>query len=216
MRMLAGFETITAGTLTFEGKPVNGTDYNRGVVFQDIRLFPFLKIEDNIKYGMVTRGVNSGKKKQVFEEAVEKFRLKDFLSFYPHEVSLGTQQKVGMARVLANDPDLIMCDEPFNNLDWRTREELQRRILELWMEKGKTILYVTHNVREAVYLARRVVVCTARPGRIKEIVDIDLPNERWEPEVRLGERFLEQVKQVADSIRDEVIKGRELESTVGY
>lgn len=216
MRMLAGFESITGGTLTFEGKPVNGTDYNRGVVFQDIRLFPFLKIRDNIKYGMVTRGVNSGRKEQIFEEIVGKFSLGDFLNFYPHEVSLGTQQKVGMARILANDPDLIMCDEPFNSLDWRTREELQRGILELWMETGKTILYVTHNVREAVYLARKVVVCTVRPGRVKEIVDIDLPNDRWEPEVRLGERFLELVKQTADSLKDEVIKGRELESAVGY
>ena len=216
MRMVAGFESITGGTLKFEGKPVKGTDYNRGVVFQDVRLFPFLKIEDNIKYGMVTRGVNSGKRDQMFEEIVDKFSLEEFLSFYPHQVSLGTQQKVGMARVLTNDPDLIMCDEPFNSLDWRTREELQRCILDLWLEKGKTILYVTHNVREAVYLAKRVVVCTVRPGRVKEIVEIDLPDERWEPEVRLGERFLELVRQTADSLKDEVIKGRELEDAVGY
>lgn len=216
MRMLAGFESITGGTLTFEGDPVTGTDYNRGVVFQDVRLFPFLKIGDNLKYGMATRGLNSGKQDQMFEEIVGKFSLEEFLDFYPHQVSLGTQQKVGMARVLANDPDLIMCDEPFNSLDWRTREELQRRILELWKEKGKTILYVTHNVREAVYLAKKVVVCTVRPGRVKEIVDIDLPDERWLPEVRLGDRFLELVKQTADSLKDEVIKGRELENAVGY
>ena len=216
MRMLAGFESITGGTLTFEGSPVTGTDYNRGVVFQDIRLFPFLKIEDNLKYGIATRGLNSGKRRQIFDEIVDKFSLEEFLNFYPHEVSLGTQQKVGMARVLANDPDLLMCDEPFNSLDWRTREELQRRILEFWKEKGKTILYVTHNVREAVYLAKKVVVCTVRPGKVKEIVDINLPDERWLPEVRLGEKFLKLVKQTADSLKDEVIKGRELESAVGY
>lgn len=216
MRLLAGFEDITGGTLMFEGSPVKGTDFNRGVVFQDVRLFPFLKIKDNLKYGMVTRGLNSGKRAQMFEEIVDQFRLEEFLNFYPHEVSLGTQQKVGMARVLANDPDLIMCDEPFNSLDWRTRDELQKSILELWLEKGKTIIYVTHNVREAVYLAKRVVVCTVRPGKVKEIVEIDLPDARWEPEVRLGQRFLDLVHQTADSLRDEVIKGRELESIVGY
>jgi NitT/TauT family transport system ATP-binding protein len=216
MRLLAGFEDITGGTLMFEGSPVKGTDFNRGVVFQDVRLFPFLKIKDNLKYGMVTRGLNSGKRAQMFEEIVDQFRLEEFLNFYPHEVSLGTQQKAGMARVLANDPDLIMCDEPFNSLDWRTREELQRRILELWKEKGKTILYVTHNVREAVYLAKKVVVCTVRPGRVKEIVDIDLPEARWEPQVRVSKRFLELVHETADSLKDEVIKGRELESVVGY
>jgi NitT/TauT family transport system ATP-binding protein len=216
MRMVAGFETVTAGSLLFEGNPVQGPDYTRGVVFQDIRLFPFLTIKDNLRYGMATRGVNSGKLEKTFEEIVDKFHLKEFLSFYPHEVSLGTQQKVGMARILANDPDLIMCDEPFNSLDWRTREELQRSILELWLEKGKTIIYVTHNVREAVYLAKRVVVCTVRPGRVKEIVEVDLPDARWEAEVRLGQRFLDLVHQTADSLKDEVIKGRELESLVGY
>jgi NitT/TauT family transport system ATP-binding protein len=214
--MVAGFESVTGGTLLFEGKPVEGTDYNRAVVFQDIRLFPFLNIGDNIRYGMTTRGMNSGRSENTFKGIVEKFHLREFLSFYPHEVSLGTQQKVGMARVLCNDPDLIMCDEPFNSLDWRTREELQRSILEIWLEKGKTVLYVTHNVREAVQLAKRVVVCTVRPGKVKEIVDIDLPEARWERQIRTSQRFLDLVHQTADSLRDEVIKGRELESMVGY
>ena len=216
MRMVAGFETVTGGSLLFEGKPVEGPDYNRGVVFQDIRLFPFLSVGDNIRYGMATRGVNSGQREKTYREIVDKFRLEEFTPFYPHAVSLGTQQKVGMARVLVNNPDLVMCDEPFNSLDWRTREELQRSILELWLEKRKTVLYVTHNVREAVQLARRVVVCTVRPGRVKEIIDIDLPEARWEPQVRVSKRFLELVHETADSLKDEVIKGRELESVVGY
>lgn len=216
MRMVAGFESVTGGSLLFEGRPVEGPDYNRAVVFQDIRLFPFLSIEDNIRYGMHTRGVNSDEQEKKFQEIIEKFQLREFLPFYPHAVSLGTQQKVGMARVLANDPDLIMCDEPFNSLDWRTREQLQRQLLELWLEKRMTVIYVTHNVREAVYLAKRVVVFTVRPGKVKEVVEIDLPDARWEPEVRLGQRALDLVRQTADSLKDEVIKGRELESIVGY
>lgn len=216
MRMLAGFETVTAGTLLFDGKGVEGTDFNRSVVFQDIRLLPWLTVSQNLTLGLKLRGVSDQKGKDAARELMASYELEEFAERFPHEVSVGTQQKLGMARVLLNDPELIMCDEPFNSLDWRTRDLLQNELLRLYIKTRKTIIYVTHNVREAVYVARKIVVVTVRPGRVKEIIPVDLPDERWEKAVKLSSRYLEQVHAVAASLKDEVIRGRELERKLGY
>ncbi len=216
MRMIAGFEDITGGDILFQGKTVDGPHPSRAVIFQDVRLFPWRTIKENIYIADEISRIRSRPGHDIVEDLISNFGLANYLNKYPSEVSIGVQQMVGFARVILNDPHLLLLDEPFNALDIENKEILQRKILQFWHDTGKTIVYVTHNVREAVYMGEKVAVFTARPGRVTQVVDIDLPKERWHPEVRISSEFNNAVLYIADCLKDEINRGRAQEKEDGY
>ncbi len=215
LKIIAGFEDIQGGEMYFEGDPVQSPDWKRGVIFQDIRLFPWMTVRDNLLFGLKLRKLPKEKQLSELEKWTKVMGLEDALDHYPHTLSFGTQQRVGFTRVVMGDPEIILCDEPFNSLDWPTREYLQTETLKLWYNTRKPVLFVTHNVSEAVFLAQRVVVMTARPGRTKEIVKVDLPEKRWEMR-RDNKKFLEIVEYTSKLVEDELSKARKVEREVGY
>jgi NitT/TauT family transport system ATP-binding protein len=177
LNILAGFVEITSGQILMEGKPLT-EDYDKGVVFQEYALFPWRTASKNVEYGLEVRRVPTDKRKQTARELLRLVRLEEFADFYPHNLSGGMRQRVAVARALAFDPQVLLMDEPFGALDAQTREELQELTVDVWQKTKKTVIYVTHNLSEAVYLGTRVVVFLPRPGRIREIVTVTLPRPR--------------------------------------
>src|ERR1700710_1248594 len=158
LRIVAGFEAPTAGTVLVHGQPVNGPGPGRGMVFQDYGLFPWLTVRENIGFGPQARGVARAEVAQIADRFVAMVGLQRFAGAYPHQLSGGMKQRVAIARVLANDAELMLMDEPFGALDAMTRERLQDELLTVWQDRGLTVLFVTHSVEEAILLADRVVV----------------------------------------------------------
>lgn len=167
LRIIAGFETPTSGEALMWGKPIAGPDPGRGMVFQDYALFPWLSVKDNIAFGPKSRGVPKPAIKATVERFVEMVGLQRFANAYPHQLSGGMRQRVAIARVLANDAEVVLMDEPFGALDAMTRERLQEELLEIWAATKLTVVFVTHAIEEAILLADRVVVMTPGPGRIE-------------------------------------------------
>jgi ABC-type nitrate/sulfonate/bicarbonate transport system ATPase subunit len=178
LNITAGFETQTAGRILVDGRPVAGPGPDRGVVFQEYALFPWLRVRENVAYGLVERGVARGEAAKQAESWLERVGLQEFGHKYPHELSGGMRQRVALIRVLANDPRILLMDEPFAALDALTRGVLQKELEVLWQQTHKTVVFVTHNVEEAIYLGDRMVIMSGRPSSIKAIVPIDLPRPR--------------------------------------
>src|SRR5919202_4032157 len=178
LRIVAGFETVTSGEVLMWGKPIAGPAPNRGMVFQDYALFPWLSVRNNIAFGPVSRGRPSAEVNETVDGFIELVGLNRFANAYPHQLSGGMKQRVAIARVLANDAEVVLMDEPFGALDAMTRERLQDELLELWQRTGLTVLFVTHAIEEAIFLADRVVVMTPSPGRIEAVHAVDLPRRR--------------------------------------
>jgi NitT/TauT family transport system ATP-binding protein len=178
LRIVAGFETPTRGQALMSGVPIAGPSPERGMVFQDYGLFPWLTVRRNIAFGPVSRQ----RSKQEVESTVERFirliGLQRFADAYPHQLSGGMKQRVAIARVLANDAKIVLMDEPFGALDAMTREHLQDELLEIWQRTGLTVLFVTHSIEEAVFLADRIVVMSPSPGRIESEVSVSLSRPR--------------------------------------
>jgi ABC-type nitrate/sulfonate/bicarbonate transport system ATPase subunit len=178
LRIVAGFETFTSGELLVMGKTVAGPGPDRGMVFQDYALFPWLSVAQNIAYGPRQAGGPKAEVAELTERYLDMVGLQKFRNRYPHELSGGMKQRVAIARVLANDPAVILMDEPFGALDAITRNGLQESLLQIWEQAKKTILFITHSVDEAVYLADRVIVLSPHPGRLKLELPIPLPRPR--------------------------------------
>ena len=178
LMILAGLYPRTAGEIALDGKPLAGPGLNRGVVFQDFALFPWLNVRSNILYGVRQKGVPAGKHEAIARHYIEMMSLQGFERTYPYRLSGGMKQRVAIARALALDPELLLMDEPFGALDAQTRSALQRALVDVWEKTRKTVMFVTHDVREATYLADRVIVMSARPGRITAEVPIGLPRPR--------------------------------------
>jgi ABC-type nitrate/sulfonate/bicarbonate transport system ATPase subunit len=178
LRIVAGFETLSSGELSVMGRPVAGPGPDRGMVFQDYALFPWLSVASNIAYGPRQAGLPKERIAELTERYLDMVGLRKFRDRYPHELSGGMKQRVAIARVLANDPAVILMDEPFGALDAITREGLQTSLLEIWEKARKTILFITHSVDEAVFLADRVIVLSPHPGRLKLELKIDLARPR--------------------------------------
>ena len=166
LRLLAGFMRPSEGSVTVGGEPVRGPGAERGVVFQQPTLFPWLTVRRNVELGPKLRGVSAADRAQRAATYLDLVGLTDFADHRPYELSGGMQQRCQIARVLANEPDLVLMDEPFGALDALTRERLQEELLEIWRSTGRTILFITHSVDEAVFLGSRVLVMSPRPGRI--------------------------------------------------
>ena len=171
--LVGGFLRPTAGRIRLRGRPVTGPGPDRGIVFQRYSLFPWLTVRGNIAYGLEEKGVARAARDRIVDEHVRLVHLEGFENRYPRELSGGMQQRVALAQTLACHPDILLMDEPFGALDAQTRRILQGEVRRIWRRDTKTVLFVTHDVEEAVELGTRIVVMTARPGRVKEIVTRD-------------------------------------------
>ena len=167
LNILAGFEKPTTGQALMDGTPVRGPDPRRGVVFQQGALFTWMSVKDNVAFGPLATGKSSAEAHRIAMQYLEMVGLTAFAKRYPYELSGGMQQRVGIARALANDPEILLMDEPFAALDAQTRELLQEEIKRIWQSTRKTVLWITHSIEEALFLATDIVVMSARPGRIK-------------------------------------------------
>ena len=207
LNLIAGFETPTHGRVLVDGRPVKGPGPDRGVVFQQTALFPWLSVEDNIAFGLSLRA-NRGKgsREQVVERMLQRTGLSAFRQRKPAELSGGMRQRAAIASVLAITPSTLLMDEPFGALDSLTRSIMQDFLLEIWEEQRKTVVLVTHDIDEAIYLADRTVVMTAHPGRICEIIDVDLPWPR-RYEMRSDAAFIRLRDHVTEIVRTEAIQG---------
>src|SRR5579872_2871736 len=193
LNILAGFLTPTAGEMRIGGAPVSGAGMDRGVVFQDFaQLFPWRTALGNVAFGLEMKGLAKAEREAIALEQLRLVKLESFAKSFPHHLSGGMQQRVAIARALAYNPAVLLMDEPFAALDALTRDDMQRLLADVWRETRKTVIYVTHNVAEAVYLADRVVVMTPHPGTVKTEVTITLPRPR-DP---LSVEFLEYQKEL--------------------
>jgi NitT/TauT family transport system ATP-binding protein len=179
LNIIAGFLTPTAGEIRIGGAKVAGHGMDRGVVFQDFaQLFPWRTALGNVAFGLEMKGVPKAEREEIAMRQLRLVKLEKFAGAYPHHLSGGMQQRVAIARALAYNPSVLLMDEPFAALDALTRDDMQRLLADVWRETRKTVIYVTHNVAEAVYLADRVVVMTPHPGTVKTEIRIDLPRPR--------------------------------------
>ena len=178
LNMFAGFDHPTAGHVYLDGSEISTPGPDRGVVFQEHALFPWLTVEDNVGAGKRVQAHPAQKRREIISRQLEMMGLEGFARHYPHQLSGGMKQRVAIARALANDPEVLLMDEPFAALDAMTRSQLQTELIRIWRETQKTIVFVTHNIEEAVLLSDRIAVMTARPGRINAIIDVDLPKPR--------------------------------------
>ena len=178
LRIIAGFETATEGSAALYGHVISEPGPDRGIVFQDYALFPWLTVYENIAFGPRHRGLADSEVKSITDKFIEMVGLAAFAKHYPSQLSGGMKQRVAIARVLANDTDLLLMDEPFGALDALTRAKLQEELLDIWSKTNLTVIFVTHSVEEAVILADRIVVMSASPGRIDSDVTVDLPRPR--------------------------------------
>jgi len=190
LNIIAGLNGATDGNVYVDDKKVEGPGPERGVVFQQYALFPWLTVEKNVQFGLKLKGLS---RKEAAAEASKYIEMVDLTSFaksYPKELSGGMKQRVAIARAYAANPQVLLMDEPFGALDAQTRAQLQSDLLQTWEKEKKTCFFITHDVDEAVFLAQRVVIMSARPGRIKEIVDINIPHPR-DQETKMSPEFLE-------------------------
>jgi NitT/TauT family transport system ATP-binding protein len=196
LRMIAGLDFPSKGDLTENGNPVTGPSPGRGFVFQQYSLFPWRNVLDNIAFGPEVRGMEARERYESARNYIEMVGLTGFEDSYPHELSGGMKQRVAIARALANDPEALLMDEPFAALDVQTRHKLQEELVRIWQEEDKTIIFVTHNVDEAVFLADRVVVLSSSPGEIIKTFKIELERLRD----RTSTQFIELKKEITDLV----------------
>lgn len=178
LNIVEGFVEQTSGSVTVAGKPVSGPGPDRGVVFQNHALFPWKTVQGNVTFGLRMRGVAKAEREATAAEYLRLVGLTGFEHRYPHELSGGMQQRLGVARVLANEPAVMLMDEPFASIDAQTRRRLQEDLTRIFQERRPTVFFVTHDVDEAVFLSDRVVVLSGRPSSVHEIVTVDLPRPR--------------------------------------
>lgn len=188
MSMAAGLLEPTAGQVLVEGTPVDGPGPDRGVIFQQYALFPWLTVRHNVEFGLKLASIPADERKRRTQHAIDLVGLGDFADALPKTLSGGMKQRCAIARAYAVNPQLLLMDEPFGALDALTRVQLQDQLLDTWSQEQRTVMFITHDVDEAVYLASRVVVMAARPGRIHSVIDVDLPYPRNE-EIRLSPEF---------------------------
>jgi NitT/TauT family transport system ATP-binding protein len=199
MNILAGLEEPTSGQALVDGVPVSGPGPERGVIFQQYALFPWLTVRKNVEFGLKTAGVRKQERRERAEHFIELVGLTEFADALPKMLSGGMRQRCAIARAYAVNPSILLMDEPFGALDALTRVKLQEQLLDTWSQEQRTVLFITHDVDEAVFLANRVVVMAARPGRIYDVIDVDLPYPRSE-EFRLSTEFAELRNRVWHSV----------------
>lgn len=187
IRIAAGLETVTSGHFLLDGKKVSGTSAERGMVFQKYTLFPWLSVKQNVMFGLISSGYGSNDAEESALQWLQIVGLEKYAEYYPKQLSGGMQQRVAIARALAPQPRVLLMDEPFGALDAQTRSQMQKYLLEVWKNIDITILFVTHDLDEAVFLSDRVLTLQANPGKVKELVTVDVPRPRTEESLFLPE-----------------------------
>ena len=205
LRIVAGLDTPTAGRVLLDGRPIARPGPDRGMVFQSYTLFPWLSVRDNICFGLREKGMTLSAQHERAAFFIDRVGLNGFEHHYPKQLSGGMQQRTALARALANDPQILLLDEPFGALDNQTRVLMQELLLGIWETDRKTVLFVTHDIDEAIFMANRVVVFTARPGRIKTELAVDLPHPRHYT-IKTTPRFADYKAQLTEAIREEALK----------
>ena len=209
LNIVAGFLPPSGGEVRVDGRPVIEPGPDRGFVFQEFALFPWRTVLENVEFGPVLKGMEKADRHARARELIQRIHLTGFEDKFPFELSGGMKQRVGIARALANDPEVLLMDEPFGALDAQTRRVMQEELLKLLGETKKTVLFVTHAIDEAIVLADRVVVMTARPGQVKALLGVDLPR----PRERTSPEFNELYRMMDDLIRVEVEKSLEVQDS---
>lgn len=204
LRLIAGLDRPTTGRILLDGRPVSAPGPDRGMVFQSYTLFPWLTVADNIAFGLREKGLDEASVKPIISDWLERIGLAGFGNHYPKQLSGGMQQRTAIARALATDPAILLLDEPFGALDNQTRGLMQEMLLSIWEKQRKTVLFVTHDIEEAVFLASRVIVMTARPGRIKAEIAIDLAHPRHYT-VKTSSEFSALKARLTEEIRSEAL-----------
>ena len=208
LRLVAGLFPATEGRVLVDGVPVSGPGADRGMVFQTYTLFPWLTVQQNVEFGPRLRGASSAERNRLAHRYLGRVGLRGFERVYPKELSGGMMQRVAIARALANDPQVLLMDEPFGALDAQTRVLMGELLVRIWEEAAKTVLFVTHDIEEALFLADRVFVMTARPGRIREEIRVPLPRPRT-VDMLTSETFVALKRRVMDLIREEALRTME-------
>ena len=204
--LIGGFLPVESGAITVDGKPVTKPGPDRGIVFQHFALFPWKTVRGNILYGLERQGMPKGEREKRAMQFIELVGLAGFEDSYPSQLSGGMKQRAAIARTLAFDPTILLMDEPFGALDAQTRGLMQGELLRIWQRTPKTVIFVTHDVQEAVYLAERVAVMSARPGRIKTIVDTRF--DKNDPNIFKNPAFIGKVDEIWNLVREEAIKAQ--------
>jgi NitT/TauT family transport system ATP-binding protein len=203
LNVLLGLIRPDSGDIQMQGRPIAGPGTDRAMVFQEFGLLPWRTVQANVELGLELKGMASGVRRTVSEPLIEMIGLAGFEGHFPHELSGGMKQRVGLARALATDPNVLLMDEPFAALDAQTRDLMQAELLRIWSKARKTVLFVTHQIEEAIYLSDRVMVMTKRPGRAKKIFPIDLPRPR-DYEMRVTPKFNELKLEIWNELKDEI------------
>ena len=203
LNVLLGLIRPDSGDVRMQGTPISGPSTNRAMVFQEFGLLPWRTVKANVELGLELKGLGSAERARVSGPLIEMVGLAGFDGHFPHELSGGMKQRVGLARALATDPDVLLMDEPFAALDAQTRDLMQVELLRIWQQAKKTVLFVTHQIDEAIYLSDRVMVMTKRPGRAKKIFPIDLPRPR-DYEMRVTPEFNELKLEIWNELKDEI------------
>jgi NitT/TauT family transport system ATP-binding protein len=212
--LLGGLARPTSGQILVDGRPVTGPGLDRGIVFQQYALFPWRTAAGNVEFGLEAKRVPRRERAERARYFLDLVELAGFGNRYPHELSGGMKQRVAIARSLAFDPDVLLMDEPFAALDAQTRDGLQDELLRIWEKTGKTVVFITHGIEEAVYLGQRVAVMTSRPGRIKQILDTPLPSRAAGEDPRSDPVFGHYRHEIWSLLRDEVVKAQTQEREV--
>jgi NitT/TauT family transport system ATP-binding protein len=209
LHIIGGFEPATGGQMRLNDRPLGPPGPDRGMMFQDHSLFPWLTALGNVCWPLEMKGVPKLKRMKAARECLDLVHLSRYADLYPEQLSGGMKQRAALARLLALDPQILLMDEPFGALDAQTRELLQEELQAIWRRQRKTVLFVTHDIDEAIYLGTRLIVFTARPGRIK--ADIEIRADDRSSNFRKSAAFFEMRTRVWDLLRDEVLKARALE-----
>jgi len=205
--IIAGLTNPTSGDVYMDNKIVEGRNFKTGYVFQQYALFPWRNALSNIEFGLQLQGIPKEERTKIAKKLLSQFGLSDFWDRFPYQLSGGMQQRVAIARALATSPEVLLMDEPFAALDAQTREILQNELLRIWEGTRTTVVFVTHSIDEAIFLADRVAVMTARPGIVKQVIDIDLPRPR-NGDIRSSPEFADNRYKVWDLLKEEVIKAQ--------
>ncbi len=208
LRMAAGLERPTGGTLRLGDQCITGPGADRGMVFQSYTLFPWLTVRGNIEFGLRLAGVSTGERRDRCDYFLAEVGLGKFADAYPKQLSGGMMQRVAIARALVTDPKILLMDEPFGALDSQTRGLMQELLTKIWFDTHKQILFVTHDIDEAIFLGQRIHVMTARPGRIKEVVEVGFPYPR-SLDTLTSPEFIAVRQRIHASIREEVLKAQQ-------
>lgn len=206
LHTIAGFERTTEGVALLDGREIRGPGPDRIVMFQEYGLFPWMTVWDNVEFGLLAKGVPARRRAELVRHYIRLVQLERFEKHYPHEISGGMKQRVCIARALAPDPEVVLMDEPFAALDSLTRDLLQEEILRIWAETQKTFVLITHNIEEAIFLGDRVLVMTARPGRVKAVIDVNIPRPRDFAVRAHDSRFLAIKEELSNLLRTEVVR----------